>query len=240
MMEIGLAIVIASLLESSTAFVYYVSPIDSNGVSCNIDLVLSPCYSLQQLSVDDQVLFNTSFVTLYLLPGRHLIPENQTFLLADKIEVNVSPWRLLGDDVVIECLSKAKILAHNVHKLFVNSVNFLQCSIFLTGDITNFKSTIIVTRCAFSDSKDYAIVSVKNRSTHIEFNISIDQSYFLSNNGAIACNPGPGSLPKINTILNITNTEFLNNQGSKETTIFAADTDLEIQNCVFANNIVAP
>ena len=96
----------------------------------------------------------------------------------------------------------------HIKKLMIFSLNFTTCAVKFA---TNFKAHAVINQCVFTGSeRNYAITIFR---TSIEFNISVNNSMFLSNSGAISCDCGrPASIMlKKFTFITISNTKFLNN-----------------------------
>ena len=58
----------------------------------NESTTLSPCYSLQRLIEEEIMLSTGSSITLLLLPGSHVIPENHTLMASNMSDLEIYPW----------------------------------------------------------------------------------------------------------------------------------------------------
>lgn len=227
-----------SLFSCCGTEIYYIfqGTVANKTCSVNNGTSLSPCYSLQQLCEDkSELLINKSAVTLILLSGRHVLPENYTLTLSDINEVEISPWNL---QEVIECHAQTGILFHNIRELDVLSLNFTSCTILLNSTGLPFKGNVVISDCAFIRSDDYAIAIVKDFNTHKKFNISIISGVFLSNNGILSSDYGLLYFANYNkVILFIINSLFMSNWRSDDLgTLYLENVHLTLHESSFVNN----
>ena len=220
-----------SFFLCSDALTYYISPDPVTNGTCNDSgsATLRPCYSFQQLSIWNGLLFNKSAITLLLLSGTHVLPESHTLILSDIREVEISPWKQQQEEL-IECHSLTNIVFEDIQDLRIFSLNFTSCII-----LSNSAPQVVITNCVFADSKKYAIeINSRNK-----INVSIDASIFLSNNGAISCSVVSHRILIDNSVLVISNTMFLNNWKTGyggSGTLYIFNTDLKLQESLFINN----
>ena len=232
-----LVLVISSFLSCTDAVVYYISenPITNNATCVdNSNATLRPCYSLQQLSNGNGLLVNKTSITLHLLSGIHELRKDCTLLLSNIEEIEISPWNQQQE--LIKCHTGANITFQHIKKLSIFSLNFTSCELFLNQTVNIAQA--FINQCIFNGSKvNYAITIVR---TSIEFNISVNNSMFLSNRGAISCDYGlPGSaLLNENTNIAISNTMFLNNTRtvSKGGALSVSFVGIQLHGSSFINN----
>ena len=230
-----LVLVISSFLPCSDAVVYYISadPITSDTCVDNSNATLRPCYSLQQLSNGNGLLVNKTSITLLLLSGTHVLPEDCTLLLSDIGEVEISPWNQQQEEL-IKCHVRANITFQHIKKLNIFSLNFTYCVLFLNHTVkvdSNFKAQAAINQCVFAGSKEnYAITIAK---TSIKLNISVNNSPFLSNDGALSCDCRV--IDSFKRIL-IRNTMFMNNTKYGSGTLNVSSIDIELHGSSFINN----
>ena len=197
-----------------------------------------PCYSLHEL-INDQILLSIgSPVTLLLLPGLHIIPENHTLLASNMSELDMYP---LDDEVVrIECQPQAGIVIQGVDKLNIRSLNFTFCTLQYTQtDKTDgFQDIVNVChfeKCGFqSNDQNYAVI-VDYPTLSITCHFLSCQ--FLSNSGAIK-SENPTESEDINVNIFIVNTTFANN-GQRENdggALAISNVNLTVLRSLFLNN----
>ena len=233
----SLLLLLFSFLSFSDGVVYYISADCATSDTCvdSSNATLRPCYSLQQLSNGNGLLVNKTSITLRLLSGTHILPENCTLLLSNVGEVEISPWNQQQKEL-IKCYTGANITFQHIKILSILSLNFTHCVLFINHVFevsSNFKAHALINRCVFAESKgDYAIIIP---GTSIKFTISINNCIFLSNNGAISCDCG---LCNKNIILFIRNTMFFNNTRTTgyDGALSFSYIDLELHGSSFVNN----
>lgn len=216
---------------------HYVSPdpVANETCSVNSNTILRPCYSLHRLSIDKTLL---SLVTLILLPGTHVIPENYTLTTSDVSKLEIFPWNN-AQQVTIRCQSQAGIAFQNIRELKLVSLVVASCTLSLGRQFNNRNFDVVgITNCRFTGSlKDYAIVIYKER----PLNISVHNCTFSSNNaGAIKVSEEYYEEYYYNKIiLVITDTMFSWNWSPTlggALHIYVDLADLKLLRCQFVNN----
>lgn len=232
------------VLSSET--VYYITPQnDTCYTSEGSTSEMMPCYSLQQLSRDRTVLTNKTVVTLLLQTGIHSFSD-QLLTVSDIRKVVLSP--LNGEhNIEIHCQLQSRFVFQNVEELQIFSLKFTFCSLECIGTSNNVLNpfgnrlqhiTLSFVNCEFVGSTDYAI-TIK-QSTGFKFNASVSNCTFLSNNGAIACNPGLllGVISAIGLL--VKQSSFFNNQRDSDGgALYASKVNLRLEGSSFVNNSAA-
>ena len=240
-----LVLVIFGFLPCSDAVVYYISadPITSDACVNSSNATLRPCYSLQQLSNGNGLLINKTSIALRLMSGMHKLPKDCTLLLSDIKEVEISPWNQQQKGI-IECHGGVNITFQHIEQLNIFSLNFISCVLFLNQTVeiaTNFKAEAFINQCVFNGSKgNYAITIAK---TSIKFNISVNDSMFLSNSGALSYYEHSNFLDTNNNcfenvFITISNTMFLNNTRLSGCggAVSVSHVDIQLHDSSFFNN----
>ena len=219
---------------------YFISPAPFTNGTCSDSgsTTLRPCYSLQQLSNGNELLFNKSGIILILLPGTHVLPENHTLMFSNVNDLNISPQSQEQEQFVLCHSSANNIIFQDIRTLSILALSFLSCSISISSNVPNFASHIIIFECNFTESKDYAVAITSDyRDTQVSIYVSVSTCTFLSNNGALSCNVLHAARPSTNIVLSINDTTFLNNQRtSYGGTLEAYKVNLTIQRSLFINN----
>ena len=240
-------LVLASLccLASSAPQVYYVIPTqpDPQG-SCHVNgTTLSPCYTLQQLNGVLSSSNGSVEVLLYILPGTHLIPENETLNISNFSEVVIRPWKE-ELEIVIECVPiySTNILFQDIIELKILSMRFSSCKLQYSYEMNNkTERSVNITKTVFEKS------TINMRSTEPNLNVTISNCTFsLSNKIRLAYtldddtstpNFGLGRITIGNLL--ITNTLFQDNAITYNYGVLdVVYTNLMIRNCHFINNSV--
>ena len=220
-----------SVLLHSDAVEFYISPDPITNETCsdNKGIVLRPCYSIEQLSTRNDLLLNETAITLLFLTGTHVHPKEHTLKLSEKEEVIISAQGNANSQ--IECDSKAIIIFQHIQKLNISSLNFTSCTILKFDTIQ-----IVIASCVFAGNKESYAIVVRTGDNSIKVNISINDSLFLSNNGALSVLPmgTTSSIIKSNSLF-ISATMFLNNRGNS-VTLDTKNVDLKLYDSFFINN----
>ena len=230
-----LVIVSLDFFLCSDALEYFISPDPVTNETCNNSgsAALRPCYSLQQLSIGNGLLFNKGTITLLLLSGTHILPENHTLMLSNIRKVEIFPWNQQQEEL-IECRSQTNIVFQNIQELNIFSVNLTSCTILLESTIQ-----VVIFKCVFAKSKENYAITISNPYGTIrdpygtKINISIHNSIFCLNYGAITRRRDNID----NIILFINNTMFLSNRRTGYGGILNLKyVDLKVQESLFVNN----
>ena len=225
-----LCLILCYFSNATRSEVYYVTP-DSGNCTVN-GTAKNPCYTLQQLIKDEVISSsNESSVTLLLLSGNHLMPENKTFRIFNISEVVIRPLNE-EQEVAIECPLGANLVFHNITNLTTSSLCFTSCTLQYSYDEFNSKParSVNITKCTFEGST----VSIVNY-TDINLNIMISNCTFSSNGGINATCKG-SSLISLTARLYITGTLFQGNV--VRYALYIEHMIVNINNSQFINNTV--
>ena len=240
--KMSLLLLLLSLIPCSDAVVYYISADLITDDTCvdNSNATLGPCYSLHQLCNGNGLLVNKASITLHLLSGIHVLPEDCSLLLSEIAEAEISPWNQQQKEF-IECHTGANITFQDIGKLSIFSLNFTHCELFLNHAVVGFfRPQAFIDQCVFAESEgDYAIAIAR---TSMKFTISINNTMFLSNNGAVLCECIPQPFSCDNSIvISIRNTMFLNNTRTTGDggALSVSYVDIELYGSSFINNTAA-
>ncbi len=180
-------------LASSDSGVYYIVPNPTKYGNCTVNgTVQSPCYSLQQLFGDEiPAPSNESYITLILVSGTHVIPENQTLRATHLSRVVIRPWNE-QQLVMVKCKMGTDLVFQSIIELKIASLHFNYCTLQCAYAITrhgNFEWSVYIANSIFENSRsDYAF-SIESGAVS-GLNITFSNCTFVSNNGAIlASNP---------------------------------------------------
>ena len=226
--------------------VYYITPTqpDPQGSCIENGTTLRPCYTLQQLNgVLSSSNASVEVLLLYILPGAHLIPENETLTISNFSEVVIRPWKE-ELEIVIECVPiySTNILFQDIIELKIHSMRFSSCKLQYSYEMNSkTERSVNITKTVFEKG------TINMRSTEPNLNVTISNcTFLLSTKIRLAytldddkSNPNFG-LGRI-TIGNllITNTLFQDNAiTSNYGVLDVLYTNLMIRNCHFINNSV--
>ena len=218
--------------------VYYITPTkpDPQGRCIENGTTLRPCYTLQQLN--GVLSSSNGSVEVLLLPGTHLIPENETLTISNFSEVVICPWKE-ELEMVIECEPKylENILFQNIIELKILSLRFSSCKLQYGYEMNSkTERSVNITKSVF----EKGIINM--RSTEPNLNVTISNCTFsLSNKIRLAYTSTPTYGLGWITIANllITNTLFQDNAiTSNYGVLEVLYTNLMIRNCHFINNSV--
>lgn len=145
------AIIFIGLLFSYSYLVdcyeFYITP---NHGNCTVNAAyFSPCYTLNQV-IRDEVLRWKNYARLYLLPGTHVIPKNQTLHGYSLNGTALYPWNHdhhrwnEQEQVVIEYELNAGLHFYSMSEVHIYSVHFAYCTLqfdfeYKTFDYTTFR-----------------------------------------------------------------------------------------------------
>ena len=157
------------LCVTVSGFSCYISPVAVVNESCTVsdNTTLRPCFTLQQLSSQDNWLLNTTQLTLILLPGTHVIDHNTMFSNLKK-----QSWN--KEQAMIKCERLAFVSIANIS---MTSLEFYHCHIRCHSI-----QDIVISSCVFTKSKQTYATAFANSN-----NITINNCTFSSNNGGIYC-----------------------------------------------------
>ena len=214
----------------------YISSDARNGTcTVNDTQTLQPCYSMDQLSNDSSALVNKVSISLCFLPGNHTI-DSENFSASNVTQLNLQPWKL-NKAVTIKYLSEGKLVFKKVHHLNIRSMQFTSCGLMIKRECikegfsvfpvaTRNIFSIDIINCQFKGSKMNYAITVNTTRCYVAAKVSIDNSMFLSNEGAVYLGYD-GSLVVRNTI-------FKNNAGCLST----HNIDVHLSKCEFRNNTI--
>ena len=206
-------------------FTLYISPVAVVNESCTVsdNTTLRPCYTLQQLSSQDNWLLNITQLTLLFLPGTHHI--KRTFILSQLVEMEIFSWD--EQQTIIRCEQEAGLVFKDIDQLNISSLHFDSCYVTCERGV----KASYINNCTFAKSAQTFAFSFNSlRSSRIK--IVISNSVFSSNNGGLYCNPGRTLLA-----LNITDTLFINNwRKAGGGALYSGFAYIQIRRCVFINN----
>ena len=148
-MNFLLLITVVSVMcsRSDAQMTYYISPYSTTNETCSDEsgsggVILRPCYSLQQLGNDNELIFHKSAITLFFLSGTHKLPKNYTLLLSDVKKVELSPWNKKQEELAIITIlchpQQTNIVFLNIQELNIFSLNFTSCTILSNSNETAF------------------------------------------------------------------------------------------------------
>ena len=170
-----LILVTINLGRSATYFVGP-GPIENETCILNGSITLTPCFTISQLN---QVLSSESSAILLLLPGRHVVPENDIISAFNLSTLVVRPWNVSEPDVEIECRVPAHFVFLDIDVLNISFLTFSACSL-RCGSYSMQQSLYTVEGCTFVDrGTDQSLV------TEGQLNLLIKSCKFLSNNGVV-------------------------------------------------------
>lgn len=208
----------SSLFCDALQHTYFISPHSIVNKTCTVNgsETLSPCYSLHQLSTEENVLSDKSQVTLILLSGTHI---GHAFSASNVSVLKVFP-RNEEEKIVIRCLSQEGFSFRGVSSLRIAFLTFSGCRLKYSVDSSlpanldgsNVVAFMVIKNCVFAYSKEESAVSIGNDVIESDYlNVLIDNCTFSSNTGALNINPDLEFIVRNNIDILITNTIFLNN-----------------------------
>lgn len=115
-------------ISGSKSQTLYVAPNLING-QCTVNgTTLNQCYTFEQLVISGILVSSFHSQQLFFLPGKHVLPENQT-LKANDIELALRPWDE-SQEVLIECHENTDIIfGESVElKISISSLHFTYCT----------------------------------------------------------------------------------------------------------------
>ena len=221
----------------------FIKPDDHAG-DCSVnDTVLSPCYSIYELIRDDVLSsLNKSSVSLLLLPGTHIIPDNQVLEISGFHQVFIYPW-LDEQKVLIECANQTNLSEHMILSgntdVNISSIHFNFCILEYryTYETTKAKWTVSITDSIFENSQTSGTITISNPDSPIVVNVVVLNCKFFTNWAAFYIS-SYGQLAYIGTYLAIANSLFDNNGelDSAGNALILYRTNLEVSNSKFINN----
>lgn len=198
---------------------------------------LSPCYTFEQL-IHEEVISRSleNHIALFLLPGIHLIPENQSLHAYNIYSISFRPWDQ-QEIVVIECELNTELRFNNVPEFNILSMHFTYCALqfVYTSQNGNEYAYFNIRNSIFEKSeKKYAVTIVNVREPRLYLGFS--DCLFTENNGAISFS-APGFKRYFD--ISIDNTTFQSNWRDDYDSggaLNTSDVILHMQNTAFKNN----
>ena len=224
--------------SSASLAILYVMPEDGN---CSINgLAYKPCYSLHQL-INEKVLssLDESSLTLFLLSGTHLIPENETLNVSGFDQVAILPLTN-EEEAVIRCKDAEKrdghVLLNDNSDVKMSSLHFTSCLLKYRYEVERgFERSVNITKCVFEGSLFDFAISIWSTESRVK-KVNVSNCTFLSNTGAITILTRQRN-PYIVADLLITNTLFQSNQNNQCGGALNIDrTNLLVNNSRFIGN----
>ena len=162
--------------------VYYIK---SDTYNCTAtEEMLKSCYPLQRLG---EVLSSTNetSVTVLLLPGKHVIPENKTLRIYDFNKFSIIPWEKY-QEVLIQCRANATINFHNIIELNMSFLHFIFCSFEIVYERVGMNKSAYIKGNIFEQSSgSYAVQVLDYTDSEVLINVTFTKCTFLLNTGAI-------------------------------------------------------
>ena len=215
------------LCVSVSGFSCYISPVAVVNESCTVsdNTTLRPCYTLQQLSSQNNWLLTITQLTLILLPGTHRINQTSVF---NASELEIYSWNQLNKSMIY-CEHEWLVFEAR-SKLNISSLHFNSCPIQCA------QATLIINGSVFTESKQtYALMITQVNPLYASSNIT--SSIFSSNNGGILYDRA--STAATYGVLKIADTLFVANRildSGGALRIRYVNMHLTIRRCSFINN----
>ena len=130
LLQVGLFVI---LLASSGGTPYYITPSDdiiAGNNSCFFEgQSLQPCSTLETVAVEGTFYFNDfgENLTIFFLPGRHIIRNNTDLILKTHQAVILTPFEENGTAILIECKAEVTIFFSFIDMIIIRSFEFHSC-----------------------------------------------------------------------------------------------------------------
>ena len=229
-----LVLIISLQIHSIESALFYITPDSADNGSCLFNnSTLKPCYQLHQ--VNNLYLSNESSLTLYLLPGKHELLVQQSFIVYNMSVVEINSWNEFSE-VEIFCPWKAQLIFFNVQNINIFSIKFNTCTVLCAApsnleNSSKQNHSLFIDRCIFTSTKEFFALNIKN----LNFT-SVNNCTFVSNNQAIRCNRNRQTT-HYHSRLRVINSRFLYNWVNRNGgALLVYGVDLEVSGSEFIGN----